>query len=474
MATVTAIRATTSTVPPIIIIKSKSKQQQFQMNISCPCCSNPWQKAAESFALSCEACMEIDEGTTGLDPKNMDLSVSPAENFFKHANGTWMASNPIPGEYPSWNTFIALHDANLTRLRNLLEGLTPPANPGGVAETVEAKVAAYWASALDEDAVEAAGLKPLEPVLAACDLVSTDRTAAVAKLHAEYGVNVLFSAGEGPDDKESSWCLLQLHQGGLGLPDRDYYFDEDKQDKRDLYVKHVTNVLTLLGESEETAAKGAEAVMKLEREYLASSHLTRTERRDPETTYNKYSVAKLTAQCKGGLDWAKYLEGIGKPSPKSVNVDSPVALASACRLLKEASDDDLKAYLRFHVAKSCSAHLGKAFVDEQFEFYSKALSGQQEQKPRWKRCQGMVAGALGEAVGELYVAKHFAGEAKTRALSVVERVRKSLEARLNEVPWMAEATRKKALEKMKAFGVKIGYPVSSTAAHGTQAAKHSG
>ena len=168
------------------------------MNISCPCCSNPWQKAAESFALSCEACMEIDEGTTGLDPKNMDLSVSPAENFFKHANGTWMASNPIPGEYPSWNTFIALHDANLTRLRNLLEGLTPPANPGGVAETVEAKVAAYWASALDEDAVEAAGLKPLEPVLAACDLVSTDRTAAVAKLHAEYGVNVLFSAGEGP------------------------------------------------------------------------------------------------------------------------------------------------------------------------------------------------------------------------------------------------------------------------------------
>ena len=124
--------------------------------------------------------------------------------------------------------------------------------------------------------------------------------------------------------------------------------------------------------------------------------------------------------------------------------------------------------------RSCSAHLGKAFVDEQFEFYSKALSGQQEQKPRWKRCQGMVAGALGEAVGELYVAKHFAGEAKTRALSVVERVRKSLEARLNEVPWMAEATRKKALEKMKAFGVKIGYPVHTASSHGTQAAKHSG
>lgn len=423
----------------------------------CPCCNNPWHTKQDSlFALSCDECVSDDKGVTGIDPMNMDLKTSPGVNFFKHANGTWMANNPIPGEYPSWNTFTALHDKNLSRIRSLLDALVAPPK-GTTAKTNEEKVAAFWTSAMDEEAVEEAGIGALAPAFAACDLATTDRTAAIAKLQAEFGVNAFFDVGAGPDDKDASMTLLQFGQGGLGLPDRDYYFDEDKKEKRELYVKHVANVLRLLGEPDEEALAGAKAVLKLETR-LAASHLTMTERRDPETTYNKMSTSKLKALCKGGIDWDRFLQLVGKPDPKSLNVDSPTALAVAAQTVADASDMELRAYLRWLVGLSMSKHLGKAFVDEMFNFHSKELMGQQEQKPRWKRCLPMVEGAIGEAVGELYCKEYFAEEAKARALKLVESVRSALEARLKEVPWMAETTKATALEKMKGFGVKIGYP----------------
>ena len=202
---------------------------------NCPCCNNPWAQPADSFCFSCEVCVADDKGTTGVDPSNMDNSVSPADNFFLYANGAWMEKNPIPAEYPGWNTFFALHDANLSRLRTLLEECKPPA-AGSVATTPAEKVAAFWSSAIDEAAIEAAGLTPLQPALAVCDGAGADKTAAVAALHARFGANVFFSVGEGPDDKASEWTLVQMGQAGLGLPDRDYYFDADKEDKRALYA----------------------------------------------------------------------------------------------------------------------------------------------------------------------------------------------------------------------------------------------
>jgi predicted metalloendopeptidase len=416
---------------------------------TCPCCRNPWSRPGDfEFAMACGKCTSDSSGASGLDPANMDLTASPSVDFYRHANGKWMDSNPIPGEYPSWNTFTALHDANLGRLKALLEGLKPPSGEPTPAEqqSVEDKVAAFWLSANDEGAIEQAGLVPLAPVLAACDLASTDKTAAVAKLQAEYGVNVLFALGEGPDDRDSSWTLHQLSQAGLGLPDRDYYFDEDKADKRELYLKHVAKTLVMLGESETDAELDAAAVLKLETA-LAAAHLTRTERRDPDTVYNKMSVGKLSALCKGALDWPRFFELAASKVPKALNVDNPVALAVASRLLEATPDAELRAYLRWHAARSCAAHLPAAFVDANFELYSKALSGQQEQKPRWKRAMAMVEGALGEAVGQLYVRKHFAPEAKARALDIVGKVRLALEARLHEVAWMQPSTRAKALEK---------------------------
>ena len=426
-----------------------------KMTFACPCCNNPWQRAVDgAFALSCGDCEADAKETTGLDPANMDTSVDPAENFYRFANGKWLDSNPIPGEYPAWNTFTALHDANLGRLRTMLEELPAPGSGG---DAIAEKVSSFWLAANDEQAVEAAGLAPLAPLLAVCDGAADDPTAAVATLQAEYGVNVFFAIDEGPDEKDSTWTLLQVYQGGLGLPDRDYYFDEDKKDKRALYVAHIAATLELLGDDPAAAKANAEAVMALETK-LAAAHLTMTEKRDPETVYNKMSVCKLSALCKGAVDWVRFFDvAVGK-QPKKLNVQSPPALAVASRALADATAPALRAYLRWHVAKSYASHLPKAFVDGHFEFFSKALSGQQEQKPRWKRAMAMVEAALGEAVGEVYVGKFFAGEAKTRALDVVESVRGALEARLHEVEWMQGATREKALEKMQGFGVKIGYP----------------
>lgn len=425
-------------------------------DLACPCCRNPWSRPDEfEFAMACGECIEQSSGVTGIDPANMDLSISPAADFYRHASGRWIKSNPIPGDYPAWNTFTALHDANLSRLKALLEGLTSPSS--GAPETVEHKVAAFWKSAQDEAAIEAAGLAPLEPVLAACDLAATDKTAAIAKLHAEYGVNAFFQLGEGPDDKDSGWTLHQVQQGGLGLPDRDYYFDEDKAELRKLYLAHVSQMLSLLGETAEAADESAQAVLRIETA-LAASHLTRTERRDPDTVYNKMSVPKVAALCKGAIDWPRYFELAAFKVPKALNVDTPVALATASRLLETSAPSDLRAYLRWHAAHACAAHLPAAFVDAHFAFFSKALSGQQEQKPRWKRAMAMVDGALGDAVGQLYVERYFAPQAKARALHIVGKVRAALEARLREVAWMQESTRAKALEKMNGFGVKVGFP----------------
>ncbi|KAL1523279.1 hypothetical protein AB1Y20_018229 [Prymnesium parvum] len=422
---------------------------------ACPCCSNPWAQPAGSYLLACSTCTEDDKGVAGIDHTNFDTSTAPSSNFYQHANGNWMATHPIPPEYPAWNTFISLHDTNLGRLKDLLEALPPP--PAGAATTDEEKVAAYWSSVMDEAAIEAAGLAPLQPVLDACDLAATDKTAAIAALHAQFGVNVLFAATEGPDDKKSEWTLLQLQQAGLGLPDRDYYFDEDKADKRKLYEEHVAQMLTLAGEEEGAASAQAAAVLKLETS-LAGAHMTRAERRDPDSVYNKMSCAKLAALVKGGIDWKRYLELIGKPAPSAVNCDSPPALAAASRLLESSSAEEMRAYLRWHAIHSCAKHLPQKFVDCDFEFYAKALQGQKEQKPRWKRAMGFIEQALGEAIGKIYVSKYFAEDAKKRALETVECVRQALEKRLNEVEWMGASTRQRAIEKMNEFRVKIGYP----------------
>lgn len=438
----------------------------------CPCCNNPWAAATGDFFA--KLCMECEEKTPGqgrgLSRANMDLSVSPADNFYQYASGTWMKENPIPPGYPSWNTFTALHVKSQEDLKDLLLAL---ADKQDLTED-ESKVKAYYAAAMDEAAIEAAAVAPMQPLLdlseAAKDACQNQDATAVAtivgKFASQFGVGRFLNIGASPDNKNSAQSICQISQGGLGLPDRDYYFDEDKQDKRDKYKVHVAKMLTLLVDPAslqptDDATASAAAVFELELQ-LAEAHMTKTENRDPQATYNKMSVAELTEKCKSAFDFEAYFLGATGKSVEElgeINVRNVAAMERMAQVVSTVEPKVLCDYLRWGAVKSCASYMGKAFVDESFDFYETILMGTKEQKPRWKRAMAFTEAALGEALGQMYCAAYFDESSKGRALTIVENVRTALEGRLKEVDWMtSDSTREAALTKMSRFKVKIGYP----------------
>jgi len=443
----------------------------------CPCCNNPWSKGTgDMFAQLCAMCEETEakdktDAVPGLSPSNLDTTVSPSDNFFSYANGGWIKSNKIPAGYPSWNSFLQLHVTSQERLRHLLQGLEGGDAKNGRALTEdEAKVAAFYAAAMDEDAIERAGTKPLQPLLDLCSKAATSSGAALAKcigqLRSMYGLSVFFGIGVSPDNKDSDHSLCQVAQGGLGLPDRDYYFDDDKEEKRSAYKKHVALMLTLLDDPKATEptdnnTAAANAIYDLEIK-LAEAHMTKTENRDPEATYNKMSISELTARCDGKFDFASYFDAAtGKSVDElgEVNVRNTKALERMAELVSSVDADIMGGYLRWHSVNKFASYMGKSFVDEDFNFNERILAGTEEIKPRWKRAMAFTEAALGEALGKLYCAKYFDESCKERALSIVENVRQALEDRLKEVDWMtSDETRAAALKKMSRFRVKIGYP----------------
>ena len=310
-------------------------------------------------------------------------------------------------------------------------------------------------------------------------------------MHRKYGVQVFFAAHSSPDKSDSNHSLCGLYQGGLGLPDRDYYFDADKTEKREKYLEYVATLFRLLGASvaagelnqpeleayrnEEYCISAAVAVLELETN-IASMHLTRTEARDPKLTFNKMSVSELTTRSNPNLSWAAYLT-TGVPTPRFnwaqyfahtgkgveelglVNVASTEAICGLPELLMKFADSPtILHYLRFHSINSYANHLPTAYSDAHFAFFEKELKGTEQQLPRWKRALQSLENALGEELGQLYVAKYFPADAKQRALEVVEAVRDALRERLMEVEWMSEKTREEAMVKMEKFKVKIGFP----------------
>ena len=391
----------------------------------------------------------------GLDVTNIDKSVSPAEDFFSFANGAWCKANPVPGEYSRWGSFEQLAEENMKVLREILDAAGAAPLPAG---SVTQLVGDFWRAAMSTEAIEAAGAAPLAEMLSLAESVASGGTplaTALGHFHAA-GVPLFFSVGDGADAQDSTRSIAQAHQGGLGLPDRDYYTEAAHAPMKAAYEKHVARMLRLLGDDEAAAAEAAASVVALETK-LAKAQLTRTERRDPDKTYNKTTLSALVDSAPE-LDWRAYFAALHKPEPGDINVDCPAAIAVAAEAAKTATPAELRAYLRWHVVNAGAEYLSDAFSDADFEFFLKQLSGQAEQKPRWKRCLGKANSHLGEALGQLYVARAFPGDAKARALAVVHAVRDALEARLQELPWLGEATRDKALLKMKSFGVKIGYP----------------
>jgi putative endopeptidase len=442
----------------------------------CPCCNNPWAKATgELFASLCGACATTTaESTRGLSRLNMKLDLDPADNFYQYANGGWIDKNPIPSGYSSWNTFTTLRVQSQEQCKELLEDLQKridgdhDRSDGVVLTENERKLACFFRAAMDEASIESIGISPLKPVMELVDEITASHGTEtfpklLGQLPASYGVYPFFSTGPSPDAKNSEHSLCSLSQGGLGLPDRDYYFDEDKADKRVAYKKHIANILAQYDSSlsQVDATAIAEKVFALETE-LAKDHMTRIENRDPHATYNKMSIDQLTSAAGAVFDFASYLtSSTGKTAVElgEINVRNVVALGKAASTAVSSDTGTLAWYLKWRVLSSFAPYLTKAFVEENFDFFERVMVGTQEMLPRWKRAMAFTESALGEALGELYCARFFDEDCKMLANSIVESVRQALEERLNEVDWMkAESTREQALKKMSRFKVKIGYP----------------
>jgi len=393
-----------------------------------------------------------------LDLKNMDTSVKPGDDFFLYADGNWIKQTEIPPEYSRWGAFNELIERNNDALHTIAEKASQTQVDPKLAPETQ-KVGDYYASGMDEQAIEAMRTKPLQEKLNRIDMIKDrqDVLAEIAHLHS-IGVNAFFNFGAGQDAKDSTRDIAQAVQGGLGMPDRDYYTkqDPDMKGKREKYIAHVTKMLTLLGEPAGKAAEDAKKIMALETK-LAEASRTRVQLRDPIKNYNKMGVRQLQ-DLTPDWNWSDYFKKIDLVEPGDINVRQPEFFKAAANSFKSTPIDDWKAYLRWHLINATAPYLSKDFVDEEFDFNERTLRGTQQIKPRWKRVVASEDDAIGEALGKLYVGFYFPPEAKARALELVNNLKEALADRIKTLDWMDEPTKKEALKKLAAFQVKIGYP----------------
>ena len=392
--------------------------------------------------------------TPALDVTSMDRSVDPCVDFFAYSCGGWIKNNPIPADQSSWDTYSKMQDENLGRLRGILEAA---AVPDAKRNAVDQKIGDYYASCTDEKAIDARGAGPLNPWLERIAKVSSK--AAIADIAAAMiDDNVLFRFDSIQDFRDANQVIADTDQGGLGLPDRDYYTKDDAKsvELRKGYLAHVQKMFELLGDKSDAAAAEAQTVMRIETA-LAKGSMTRVERRDPKALDHKMTSAELE-KIAPEFQWPVYFAKVGMASLASLNVASPGFFKAMNETLAKESLADWKTYLRWHLVHADAPHLSAAILNENFAFYGKTLRGQQELKPRWKRCAEAVDGYLGEALGQAYVQKYFSPEAKQQALKIVKEIQAAMEQDINGLSWMSPATKQQALLKLHGMANKIGYP----------------
>jgi putative endopeptidase len=391
-----------------------------------------------------------------LDIDGMDLAYKPWRDFYEYANGEWIAKLRLPPDKPRVYVFTLLQEENLQKVRRILE---EAAGRGAAKDTTRGKVGAFYRSGMDENTIEAAGVKPLqEEFNHLAGLQKRDEVLpALARLHLR-GVFAGFQFDSSPDEKDSRRMIAAFHQGGLGMPDRDYYLKDDEKTKaiRSAYTEHLQKMFRLLGETEPDSTRQAKAVLALETQ-LAKASRTRVDLRDPLRNYHLLTVKELHEQTPG-VPWRLYFDRLGLNDLKELNVGQPDFLQELARLLAEVSLDDWKTYLRWHLVNTYADKLSAPFVEEDFHFKAKVLTGVEENRPRWQRVAETTDRLLGEALGQLYVAREFPPQAKTRADALVRNIKETLRERLGRLDWMSEGTRQQALKKLDAMTVKIGHP----------------
>ena len=386
-------------------------------------------------------------GAFGIDTAGMDTSIAPGDDFFDFANGAWVKNTPIPADKARYGMFNVLDDLSRERTRTIIEEQAKDPN---------SKIGNAYASFMDEAAIESKGLAPLEPWLSQIRAVKSK--SALAKLYAnadELGIGGPFRMFVGQDDKAPDQYILNMIQGGIGMPDRDYYLSKDAKlvDTRAKYLEHLTNVLTLAGEK--NAAARAKAILNFETK-IAQAHWTRTDSRDADKTYNKLTLAQLKKRAPG-FDFATMVHGIGA-NVDDVIVAQPSAFTGEAAAIAKAPLSVLKDQLLVRSIDGFASYLPKAFDKERFHFYGTVLSGTPEQEPRWKRAVSFTVGTMGDDVSKLYVAKYFPPETKAAADKLVHNIIAAMGRRIDKLEWMSPETKAKAHAKLAAFTPKIGYP----------------
>ena len=385
----------------------------------------------------------------------LDKSADPCVDFYQFSCGGWTKNNSIPSDQAIWSRFGELAERNRTVLRGILDNAAKATNR----TANEQKIGDYYVTCVDEDAINKKGIAVLKPEFDRINALKDKAglPALLAYLHSQ-GIDGVFSFSSGADFKNAKEVIAQADQGGLSLPDRDYYLKDDPKsvELRKAFLQHVTNTFKLLGDPPEKAAAQAKAVMEIETA-LAKGSMDRVERREPEKIYHKLSQQDWQALTPS-FSFTQYLNSLGTPVFTSLNVAAPDFFKSLDAALKNTSLDDLKTYLRWHLVRSQVQSLPKAFVDENFNFYGKTLQGTKELQARWKRCVAATDGDLGEALGQVFVEKYYPPEARERTLKMVNQLETALRQDIGELPWMSEATKKQALVKLQAIKNKIGYP----------------
>ena len=417
-------------------------------------------KSAVIFVLSVFFCAftvgSVGLAQTGdvLDVNSMDTGADPCVDFFTYSCGGWIKNNPIPPDQTSWSVYSKLEDDNKTLLRAILES---SARPEGRRDAVTQKIGDYYAACMDENAINAVAIKPLQPLLDQIQQLRFKRDIANVIAVMVPG-DSLFRFRSDQDYKDSTQVIAEADQGGLGLPDRDYYLKTDAKsvELRKAYVAHLRKIFELLGDKSSTSATEAQTVMRIETA-LAKGSLTRVERRDPRKLYHKMTIEQLVA-LSPSFQWKTYLTKVGLPSLEALNVETPEFFKTLTIELRDEPLASWKAYLRWHLINANAPFLSSEFVNADFDFYGKTLQGAQELEPRWKRCVGYTDNDLGEALGQAYVERTFSPDAKRRAQKMVMEIEEAMGRDIESLSWMTPATKEHALEKLHTVANKIGYP----------------
>ena len=412
--------------------------------------------AVAALAADAQAPAATQGAVHGVNKADMDMSVRPGDDFYQYAGGGWLKANPMKPEYSSYGVFNDLAETNRKQIRELFENLSKEKHAFG---SVGQKVADLYNMAMDSVRLNKEGAAPLQKDLDKVKAFSkkADFTAFIADQHLYMG-NPFFGIGVDTDLKNSDLNVMWLSAGTSGLPDRDYYLntDADSKKKQEAYRAYLSKIFQLSGYKKKEAEKAAKVIYNIEYQF-AEAEMSRAEARDYNKLYNIYTIDMLQKDYPA-IQWAKYFELMGVKDVKQVILTEPKVMAVAQKLMSTLSEQDIKYYVAGLIIKSSTSVLSDDFVNANFDFYGRLLNGQKEQKARWKRALGFPNSLLGEAVGELYVSKYFAGESKAKMLKLIDNLRKALATRIANLTWMNDTTKINALVKLNSFTVKVGYP----------------